>query len=84
MKGEISGVKVDCITHAYPLVKPLIDTDGIRLATIGDIAAMKLNAIVGNGTRLKDFVDIAYLSSSISLAQMGHVYQEKYSGILLW
>jgi len=79
LKGEISGVKVDCVTHAYPLVKPLIDDDGIRLATIYDIAAMKLNAIVGNGTRLKDFVDIAYLSSSISLAQMVHVYQKKYS-----
>jgi len=33
--------------------------EGIRFASLEDIAAMKLNAVIGNGTRLKDFVDIA-------------------------
>jgi hypothetical protein len=39
---------------------------------------MKLNAISGNGTRLKDFIDIAYLSSSIPLAEMIDAFSEKY------
>ncbi|QEC46058.1 hypothetical protein FSB84_25645 [Pseudobacter ginsenosidimutans] len=39
---------------------------------------MKLNAIVGNGTRLKDFIDVAYLSSSLTLNQMVNAYEEKY------
>ena len=43
-----------------------------------DICAMKLNAIAGNGTRIKDFVDVAYLSSSFSLRQMLDFYEEKY------
>ena len=49
LKGEIAGVQVDLITHNYPLVKPLIETEGVRMATPDDIAAMKLNAISGDG-----------------------------------
>jgi hypothetical protein len=79
LKGSIKGVKVDLITHNYPLVKPLIETEGIRLAAMEDIAAMKLNAITGNGTRLKDFIDVAYLSSSLTLSQMINAYEEKYA-----
>src|ERR1035438_4050934 len=62
LKGEIAGVKVDLITHNYPLVKPLQEVEGLRMASLEDITAMKLNAISGNGTRIKDFIDVAYLS----------------------
>lgn len=79
LKGEINGIKVDLITHSYPLVKPLLEVENVRMAAKEDIAAMKLNAISGNGTRLKDFIDIAYLSSHLSLSQMIHTYEEKYN-----
>ena len=39
---------------------------------------MKLNAIADNGTRLKDFVDIACLSTTMSLNEMPESYQKKY------
>lgn len=79
VKGRIDQVIVDFITHAYPLVKNVQPIEGVRLASLEDIAAMKLNAIVGNGTRLKDFIDIAYLSSYLSLKEMLHAYKHKYS-----
>ncbi len=79
LKGEIDGIKVDLITHGYPLVKPLLLFEGIRVCALEDIAAMKLNAISGNGTRLKDFTDIAYLSSYLTLTQMMNAYREKYT-----
>lgn len=79
LKGEINGIKVDLITHSYPLVKPLLLFEGVRLCSLEDIAAMKLNAICGNGTRLKDFTDIAYLSSYLTLAQMLDAYAKKYA-----
>ena len=79
LKGSIRGIKVDLITHKYPLVKPLIEIEHIRIAASEDIAAMKLNAITGNGTRLKDFIDIAYLSSSLTLSRMIDAYEEKYA-----
>lgn len=78
VKGEIGGVQVDCIAHAYPWLRPFVLEEGIRLASLEDICAMKLNAIAGNGTRIKDFVDVAYLSSIFSLEQMLKFYEEKY------
>ena len=79
LKGEIEGVKVDFITHNYPLVKPLLLGESIRMASLYDIAAMKLNAISGNGNKLKDFIDVAYLSSMLTLSDMLDAYQEKYA-----
>lgn len=78
LKGNIDGIQVDLITHNYPLVNPLLNVEGVRMASAPDIAAMKLNAISGNGTRLKDFIDVAYLSSSITLAEMIDSFGEKY------
>jgi len=79
LKGQISETKVDLITHSYPLVKQLALLEGIRLASLEDIAAMKLNAIVGNGTRLKDFIDVAFLSCYLSLKIMMKAYEDKYT-----
>jgi hypothetical protein len=44
-----------------------------------DIAAMKLNAIVGNVTGVRDFIDIAFLSCHLSLKTMTEAYENKYS-----
>lgn len=79
LKGEIKNVKVDFIAYNYPLVKPLIQKEGVRMASPEDIAAMKLNAVSGNGTRLKDFIDIAYLSPILTLSQMVDAYEGKYA-----
>jgi predicted nucleotidyltransferase component of viral defense system len=78
VKGQIAGIKVDFITHTYPGVNQPLVIDDIRIASLHDIAAMKLNAITGNGTRLKDFIDIAYLSGKLTLTQMLEAYAIKY------
>lgn len=78
VKGEVNGVKIDCISHEYPWIRPYMEIDGIRIVSLEDLCAMKLNAIVGNGTRIKDFIDIAYLSSKFSLSEMLAFYEEKY------
>lgn len=78
VKGEIDGVQIDCLSHAYPLVGEINVYEGIRLASLQDIAAMKLNAISGNGTRIKDFIDIAYLAEYMPLNGMLEAYQNKY------
>lgn len=79
LKGNIRGVKIDCITHNYPYIhSPFVTSSGIRLYSMEDIAAMKLSAIADNGTRLKDFIDIACLSTKLSLETMLDAYQTKY------
>ncbi|TAH00391.1 MAG: hypothetical protein EAZ15_09130 [Sphingobacteriales bacterium] len=79
LKGEIDNVKVDFIAHQYPNIEATLLIENVRMAALPDIAAMKLNAIMSNGTRLKDFIDIAYLSSFISLDVMHRAYREKYT-----
>jgi hypothetical protein len=79
LKGEINGVQLDCIAHQYPWINLPEKEENIRLASFEDIAAMKLNAIAGNGTRIKDFIDIAFLSCKISFTKMLQGYEKKYS-----
>ncbi len=79
LKGEIDGVKIDCIAHKYPWLSEPVISNNIRLAHFSDLSAMKLNAIIGNGTRLKDFIDIGFLSKQMTLNQMINAYQKKYS-----
>lgn len=83
LKGEISGVKVDCITHNYKWIKEIKQKDNIRMADLIEIAAMKLNAITTNGTRIKDFIDIAYLSNNLTLNQMLQAYELKYENNMI-
>ena len=78
LKGFIDGIKTDFLTHAYPLVAPIVTENNVRLYAMKDIAAMKLNAIIHNGTRVKDFVDIAWLSSVMPLSEMLDAYETKY------
>jgi len=79
LKGSIQNVKVDFLTHFYPLVKPLVQEDGLSLATLEDIGAMKLNAIAHNGSRQKDFYDLFFLLEHHSLQNLLEAYQTKYS-----
>lgn len=76
--GRIENVKVDLLSHNYKWIAPIQVIEGIKMASLQDIAAMKINAISGNGTRLKDFVDIAFLSCYFSLNEMIHFYSNKY------
>ena len=76
--GKFNHVKTDFIRHHYKNVKPVIECENIRLASLEDISAMKLNAIVQNGSRLKDFIDIAFLSYYLPLNEMVDNYITKY------
>jgi len=74
----IDDVKVDCVAYEmYDWLEPPIEEDGIRLAGIKDIAAMKVNAITNRGTR-KDFVDMARLLDNYSLDDIFAWYRKKY------
>ncbi len=75
--SSINAIKVDFVNYKYPLLKDFIEMEGIRLASIEDIAAMKLNAILGRGSR-KDFIDLFFLLQEFSLQQMIDFYNKKY------
>jgi len=78
LQGLINGVKVDFVCINNPLANPVNLFDGIRIYSMQDIAAMKLVAMSQNGTRLKDFVDVAFLSAKMSLKEMLDAFEVKY------
>ncbi len=78
LKGTISGVKFDMITFNYPFCEQIQHIDNVRLYSLEDIVPMKLLAIADNGTRPKDFIDIAFLSTRYSLEEMLQFTQHKF------
>lgn len=74
----VNQVKVDFVDYSrYPWIDEPILRDGFVLASDKDIAAMKINAIMGRGTR-KDFIDLYVLLQHYSLAQIMDFYRQKY------
>lgn len=73
----IDEIKVDIVHFDYPWLKNKIVTDEIHLAAIEDIAAMKLNAIIGRGSK-KDFIDLYYILKQFDLSQLMSFYGQKY------
>jgi hypothetical protein len=78
LKGIIDGVFVDFIRHDYILLENPVIEEGIKISSKADIAAMKVNAIAGNGTRVKDFIDIYFLLKEYSLLEIIGFYKRKY------
>lgn len=74
----IDDIKVDLISHQYPYLKPVETLDGVRLASIEDIGAMKLLAIAQSGRHIKDFVDIYHLLEHNPLVVYLEGYARKY------
>ena len=64
----------------YPLVQPPLLLEGIPLATIPEVGAMKLAAIIDRGTR-KDMVDLYYLLQTVSLETIFEVASVKYARV---
>ena len=75
---DLDHVKIDFVDYSrYQWLAEAVNEDGLRLASPEDIAAMKVNAIEGRGTR-KDFVDIYFLLQHYSLDEILGFYQKKY------
>lgn len=73
----INSIKVDFVNYNYPWLNNILLEKNIRMASLSDIAAMKLAAITGRGSK-KDFVDIYFLLERFTLDQLLEFYQEKY------
>ena len=78
LQTVINDVKVDFVDYSrYPWIDEPVKGDGFALASDKDIAAMKVNAIIGRGTR-KDFIDLFVLLRHYSLAEILDFYRQKY------
>jgi hypothetical protein len=72
----INGVKVDIVNYHYPWLKPVVEEDQIRMASLEDIAAMKVAAITQRGSK-KDFIDLYFLLQRFSMKEIISFYLQK-------
>ncbi len=70
-------VKTDIVKYPYPWIRPARYEEGIRLASVEDIAAMKLAVVTNRGSK-KDFYDIYFLLKTYSLTELLGFFQEKF------
>ena len=74
----LRGIKVDVIDYSrYSWIDNPVMEEGLTLASPKDIAAMKINAVEGRGSR-KDFIDIYMLLQHYTLGELLDFYQKKY------
>ena len=73
----VNKIKVDIIDYSYDWIDEPIIENGITLASPKDIAALKINAIEGRGSK-KDFIDIYLLLQHYSLDDILYFYVSKY------
>ncbi len=73
----INNIKVDIVNYPYPWLENVKLEDDILLANINDIAAMKISAITGRGTK-KDFIDLFFLLKRYTLKEILDFYVQKY------
>ena len=74
----LDDVKVDLVKHPHSLIRPEVIYNGLRMFSIEDIIAMKVQAILGRGKK-KDFWDIAELLNHFTVRDFIKFHSEKYS-----
>ena len=78
LQTVINQIKVDFVDYSrYKWIDEPVMGDGFVLASDKDIAAMKVNAIIGRGTK-KDFIDLYVLLQHYSLLEIMAFYKQKY------
>lgn len=77
--GMARSVKMSFLEYPYKmLVKPIrAGSIGCSIASLEDIACMKLSAIADRGAK-KDFVDLYFLLEHLPLERMLDLYKEKF------
>ncbi len=63
------AVSVSFMTFPYAMVRPLVESGNLALASIEDIACMKFSAITSRST-MKDYVDLYFILNLFPLAEL--------------
>jgi hypothetical protein len=73
----VNGIKVDFVNYPYDWIDQAVLEEGLVLASDKDIAAMKIAAITGRGSK-KDFIDLYFLLKKYSLDEIIAFYIQKF------
>ncbi|KKQ35405.1 MAG: hypothetical protein US51_C0006G0002 [Microgenomates group bacterium GW2011_GWA2_37_6] len=80
--GNLSKVKFSYFYYPYPLASKTVPFSDIELASLEDIAAMKIDAICSRGTK-RDFIDLYFIiKQKFPLVKILKFYDKKYKRLL--
>lgn len=74
------GVRVGFYGYGYKMVAPMESAEGVKLASVADIALMKLDALLARASR-KDFHDLYAICQRTSLRALFDLAPRKYPSI---
>ncbi len=77
INGSLDDVRISFFGYKYKIIDDFKIFNKIRLAGLKDIAAMKLEAIAGRGSK-KDFIDMYFLLGIFSLDEIFSFHSRKY------
>jgi hypothetical protein len=79
--ATLNGAQISFFIYPYPLLETLAVFAGIRLASLSDLAAMKLDTISSRGAK-RDFVDLYQIcQDAFSLREAIRHFERKYTGV---
>lgn len=78
--GKLNGEKVSFFLYEYPMLKRNKSWKKINIASLSDLAAMKIEAIGGRG-RKRDFIDLYFINKTISIKKALSLYDKKYKAL---
>lgn len=78
--GTFEGIKISVFRYDYEMLEPYVYYQKVALASVKDIAAMKLSAICGRATK-RDYVDLYVLAQSYKFEEMFTWYDRKYEAL---
>ncbi len=76
---EVNDIAISLFTYPYSLIKPLTKSEYLNIASLEDIAAMKMIAIIQRGI-MRDFIDLYFLLKKLSLENVLKFAKKKYPG----
>jgi hypothetical protein len=70
------NIKLSFFTYKYKLISKLINEPNLKIASIFDIACMKLAAIVSRATN-KDYIDLYFICAQVKLSEILKMLKKK-------
>lgn len=79
--GTLDEVQISFFIYPYPMLEAPATFEGIQVANLPDLAAMKLDAISSRGTK-RDFIDLHQMCRDVfPLRQVIQHFEHKYIGV---
>lgn len=75
--GMLDEVKISFFIYPYPLIDKTIEYESAQIASIKDLACMKLEVVSSRGSK-RDFIDLYQISQQYPLSQQLEWFKQKY------